>query len=116
MKIMIEHETIVVSLERDIDRNIAPVVRWLSSFSGIHTSYSCEENGLNNGGYVLFVCTEFASLREICFLISGAFWHPLYGKVVVDLDEFKNFRYRIEFCSIENRNNFIRMIGETYGN
>lgn len=111
---MKEHETTMWVVQKEIDRNIAPVVIWLSKFSGVYTLFSCERNeGTAEGGYVLFHCNDVDVLRHICFEVSGCFWGiPARGNILIDVDEFKNFRYCLVFPTVAHRTLFLQQIGE----
>jgi hypothetical protein len=71
-----QHKTkkIIIKLA-DVDVNICPVVKWLNSFNGIRTQFSCEgDDDLTRGQkpHVLFHCDNELSLVRV--LVSTASW------------------------------------------
>lgn len=66
-----EHKTQrLVIKQADVDVAIVPVVRWLNSFEGVVTLYSCQgdddqKRPRAQGPYVLFFCHDPKDLMEI---------------------------------------------------
>lgn len=93
-----------------VDKSIVPVVKWLNSFDGIYTIFSCEgETGNEDANeekredqpYILFYCSDVRDLIDVC--------HCPYAEVIVDFHAGM-LRYRMTFYSKEHMYLFIEII------
>ena len=48
-----------------VDKKILGTCRWINSFPGVVTQYSCEGGNGSNLPYILFLCYELESLKMI---------------------------------------------------
>ena len=58
------HETVKINKKIVVDKNIAPVIKWLNTFDHVHTIFSCEGNRVRWSPYVLFISTSIHSDSE----------------------------------------------------
>ena len=89
---MISHKTVNMAVVKaDIDINIVPVIRWLNSYLGITTLFSCEgtDSGPNNP-MAMFICNSSHSLVPMLIKL------PLDARVELSWHE-NMLRYIINF-------------------
>lgn len=86
-----------------VDKGIIPLVKYLNSFNGIQTIYSCEGRGdgddirASEWLYVVFTAEDFASLRRFLETITMFSFSVSVGFY----NEFVPFRFTIQFGSCE---------------
>jgi hypothetical protein len=92
----------VVIKTASVDKGVAPVVKWLNSFDGIVTRWSCEGDGGNDPPrkpYVLFYCEDPMDLIRVAkrdnWGISVHYYEPSGG-----------LRYVLEFPNAAALNYF----------
>lgn len=100
---MNEHTTTTVTIrgqDVEIDDMMVPVVTWLNGLTGVRTTYCCEgrDNDPCHKPYVLFYCTDVATLRHIIDALSratNAYSSIAYAECI--LDWLDDWRYCLRF-------------------
>ena len=75
----------------EVDKGILPVVKWLNSFEGIFTRWSCEGD-LTCNPYVIFYCENSLDLVQVCMWVNCA------ATVEVSCDSCM-LRYKLVFAT-----------------
>jgi hypothetical protein len=93
----------------EVDELIIPLVKWLNSFSGVETLYSCQGDLdfvgiIKRQPYVGFVCNDTESLRiiELEFTKSDIKVESIDSTFII---YFNNQKDMIDFCNQEFINN-----------
>jgi len=108
------HITLKMPLKMiEVDKKIAPVVRWVNSFQSVHTLYSCEgsKKRSRQNPYVLFSCHKFADLCKIVNFLP----HSSKTRVeVVPSCDMRALTYRLAFANQAELETFIERLPERF--
>lgn len=90
-----DHAARIVAIKSaEVDDDILFLVKWLNSFSGVFTRWSCDGGGKFEMAYISFYCDCQGHLWDI--LREIGFW----VKIEVDrVPDQSMLRYRMAFCS-----------------
>jgi hypothetical protein len=108
------HKTLKMPLKMiEVDRKIAPAVRWLNSFPSVHTLYSCQgsEKRKHQNPYVLFSCNKFADLCKIVNYLSQ------YSKTRVEIMpscDLRTLTYQLAFANQAELETFVGRLPERF--
>ena len=107
-----DHKATRIVIKRaEVDLKMQPVIKWLNSYPGIFTRWSCEGDDTEfvqetllrfDGPYILFYCDEQLELNKILHKLEG------YAVVIIDFYRDQMIRYCIRFYNVTRFKQFIR--------
>lgn len=91
-----------------VDKKILGTCRWINSFPGVITQYSCEGGKEDhNYPYILFLCYELKSLKKIAEATRDGNGNR-FANLSVDIYE-NEMRFIIRWLSLNHFNKFKKM-------
>jgi len=92
-----KHETVIMTMQVLIDKEIVPTVKWLNELDGVMTLYSCQGDKQKDA-YVKFKCINPNSLKLIIKKLAGKS-HDVEGNFfVTQLATGEFFQPKLEIC------------------
>ena len=108
------HKNLIMPLKMiEVDVKIAPVVRWLNSYSSSRTLFCCQNPVLPNCPYVMFSCDMFSDLRTIVNYFSR---YPKTWVEILPSFGIRDLVYRLNFTNQKALENFVKRLPKKFHN